>query len=299
MLLSSAVSTEQFLGSEAIASYATAKAVILPIPYEATTTYRKGCETGPAAVITASQQLEAYDEELQRETCLEVGIYTHEAIADTRQQPQLSAEEMLEITTATVSRLIADHKFVVAVGGEHAITTGVVRAYQQAFSEPFTVVQIDAHGDMRFEYEGSQHNHACVMRRVLEMGLPTLPVAIRAICREEAELIAQKQIPVLWDRDIASDPDWIEKAIAQITTEKVFLTIDVDGIDPALIPGVGTPEPGGLSWHQTLRFLRRLFQTHQVIGCDVMELAPISDSVVSEFTTAKLIYKLIGYQFTA
>ncbi|NCS77850.1 MAG: agmatinase family protein [Microcystis aeruginosa K13-07] len=265
MLLSCATGSEQFLGSEAIATYATAKAVILPIPYEATTTYRKGCETGPVAVITASQQLEAYDEELKRETCLEVGIYTHEAIADTRQQPQLSAEEMLAVTTATVSRLIADDKFVVAVGGEHAITTGVVQAYQQALSEPFTVVQIDAHGDMRFEYEGSHHNHACVMRRVLEMGLPTLPV----------------------------------KAIAKITTEKVFLTIDVDGIDPALIPGVGTPEPGGLSWHQTLGFLRRLFQTHQVIGCDVMELAPISDSVVSEFTTAKLIYKLIGYQFTA
>ncbi|MBD2624671.1 agmatinase, partial [Microcystis flos-aquae FACHB-1344] len=165
--------------------------------------------------------------------------------------------------------------------------------------EPFTVVQIDAHGDMRFEYEGSHHNHACVMRRVLEMGLPTLPVGIRAICREEAELIAKQQIPVIWDRDIAGDPNWIEKAIAKITTEKVFLTIDVDGIDPALIPGVGTPEPGGLSWHQTLGFLRRLFQTHQVIGCDVMELAPISDSVVSEFTTAKLIYKLIGYQFIA
>ncbi|NCQ80435.1 MAG: agmatinase [Microcystis aeruginosa W13-15] len=286
MLLSCATGSEQFLGSEAIASYATAKAVILPIPYEATTTYRKGCETGPAAVITASQQLEAYDEELKRETCLEVGIYTHEAIADTRQQPQLSAEEMLAVTTATVSR-------------EHAITTGVVQAYQQALSEPFTVVQIDAHGDMRFEYEGSHHNHACVMRRVLEMGLPTLPVGIRAICREEAELIAKQQIPVVWDRDIAGDPDWIEKAIAKITTEKVFLTIDVDGIDPALIPGVGTPEPGGLSWHQTLGFLRRLFQTHQVIGCDVMELAPISDSVVSEFTTAKLIYKLIGYQFIA
>ncbi|MCZ8055966.1 MAG: agmatinase [Microcystis sp.] len=299
MLLSCATGSEQFLGSEAIASYATAKAVILPIPYEATTTYRKGCETGPAAVITASQQLEAYDEELKRETCLEVGIYTHDAIADTRQQPQLSAEEMLAVTTATVSRLIADDKFVVAVGGEHAITTGVVQAYRQALSEPFTVVQIDAHGDMRFEYEGSLHNHACVMRRVLEMGLPTLPVGIRAICREEAELIAKQQIPVIWDRDIAGDPNWIEKAIAKITTEKVFLTIDVDGIDPALIPGVGTPEPGGLSWHQTLNFLRRLFQTHQVIGCDVMELAPISDSVVSEFTTAKLIYKLIGYQFTA
>ncbi|CCI33643.1 Agmatinase 1 (fragment) [Microcystis sp. T1-4] len=138
MLLSCATGSEQFLGSEAIASYATAKAVILPIPYEATTTYRKGCETGPAAVITASQQLEAYDEELKRETCLEVGIYTHDAIADTRQQPQLSAEEMLAVTTATVSRLIADDKFVVAVGGEHAITTGVVQAYRQALSEPFT-----------------------------------------------------------------------------------------------------------------------------------------------------------------
>jgi agmatinase len=207
MLLSGATGSEQFLGSEAIATYATAKAVILPIPYEATTTYRKGCETGPAAVITASQQLEAYDEELKRETCLEVGIYTHDAIADTRQQPQLSAEEMLAVTTATVSRLIADDKFVVAVGGEHAITTGVVQAYRQALSDPFTVVQIDAHGDMRFEYEGSHHNHACVMRRVLEMGLPTLPVGIRAICREEAELIAKQQIPVIWDRDIARDAE--------------------------------------------------------------------------------------------
>jgi agmatinase len=297
MLLQSPSTVEQFLGSEAIASYETAKAVILPIPYEATTTYRKGCERGPDAVIEASQQLEAYDEELQRETCLAVGIYTHEAIADTRRYPDLSAEEMLQVTTKTVSRLIADGKFVVAIGGEHAITTGVVRAYQQTEKDPFTVVQIDAHGDMRFEYEGSLHNHACVMRRVLEMGLPTLPVGIRAICQEEAELIRDKQIPVIWGREIDGDRDWIEKAIACIPTKKVFITIDVDGIDPALIPGVGTPEPGGLSWYDTLRFLRRLFQTRQVIGCDVMELAPIADSVVSEFTTAKLIYKIIGYRF--
>jgi agmatinase len=297
MLVQSSPLVQQFLGSEAIATYDTAQAVILPIPYEATTTYRKGCETGPDAAIDASQQLEAYDEELQRETCIEVGIYTHEAIADTRKSPAPSAEEMLEITTATVSRLIADGKFVVAIGGEHAITTGVVQAYLQAESEPFTVVQIDAHGDMRFEYEGSRHNHACVMRRVLEMGLPTLPVGIRAICREEAELIREKGIPVFWDREIEADPHWIEKAIASIPTPKVFITIDVDGIDPALIPGVGTPEPGGLRWNETLRFLRRVFQTREVIGCDVMELAPIADSVVSEFTTAKLIYKLIGYRF--
>jgi agmatinase len=299
MLLQSSPTVRQFLGSEAIASYETANAVILPIPYEATTTYRKGCETGPDAVIDASQQLEAYDEELGRETCVEVGIYTHEAIADTRERPDLSAEEMLDITTETVSRFIADGKFVVAIGGEHAITTGVVRAYVRAYNEPFTVVQIDAHGDLRFEYEGSLHNHACVMRRVLEMGLPTLPVGIRAICKEEAELIREKGIPVFWDREIDTDPDWIERAIAAIPTSKVFITIDVDGIDPAFIPGVGTPEPGGLRWNETLRFLRLVFQTREVIGCDVMELAPIVDSVVSEFTTAKLIYKLIGYRFGA
>ncbi|ACK71108.1 agmatinase [Gloeothece citriformis PCC 7424] len=294
MLLDSTPAVQQFLGSEQITPYSSAKVVILPIPYEATTTYRKGCENGPGAVLEASQQLEAYDEELEQETCIDVGIYTHSPIADTRYQ-FFSAEEMLHLTKETVSHLINDNKFVVAVGGEHAITTGVVQAYLETLKEPFTVIQIDAHGDMRSSFEGSIHNHACVMRRVLEMGLPTLPVGIRSICSEEAQLIKEKQIPVIWGRDIATGPDWIETAIARIPTEKVFITIDVDGIDPALIPGVGTPEPGGMGWYETLNFLKRVCQTHQVIGCDVMELAPVADSVVSEFTTAKLIYKLIGY----
>ena len=295
MLLDSLPTVKQFLGSEAIASYENAQTVILPIPYEATTTYRKGCEHGPDAVLEASDQLEAYDEELGQETCHEVGIYTSDYVADTRSNPDLTAEEMLRETTETVTQFIKDQKFVVGIGGEHAITTGIVRAYQQAINETFTVVQIDAHGDMRHEFEGSLHNHACVMRRVLEMGLPTLPVGIRAICKEEAELIKAQEIPVIWAREMAFDPDWIEKAINQIKTPKVFITIDVDGIDPSLIPGVGTPEPGGMGWHETLRFLRRVFETHDVIGCDVMELAPVVDSVVSEFSTAKLIYKLIGY----
>jgi agmatinase len=296
MLLESTSTTRQFLGLEATSTYEAAKVVILPIPYEATTTFRKGCEKGPDALIAASDQLEAYDEELKRETCVDVGIYTHSAIADTRQNPNLSADEMLNATTEVVSRFIADNKFVIALGGEHAITTGIVRAYQQALNEPFTVIQIDAHGDMRHEYEGSLHNHACVMRRVLEMGLPTLPVGIRSICKEEALLIEKQQIPVVWARDIANNTDWSETAIAKITTPKVFITIDVDGIDPTLIPGVGTPEPGGIDWYSIVKFMRRIFETHQVIGCDVMELAPVVDSVVSEFTSAKLVYKLIGYQ---
>lgn len=289
--------TAPFLGTDVAANaYEQAKVVILPIPYEATTTYRRGCENGPDAILEASQQVEYYDEELDKETCAEVGIYTAKAIADTRNSA-ITAEEMLQVTRETVFKLIKDNKFAIALGGEHSITTGVVAAYRQAYpNETFTVVQIDAHGDLRHEYEGSIHNHACVMRRIVDMGLPTVQIGIRAICKEEADLIKEKNLTVFRARDIAKNTDWIEKAIASIPTEKVFLTIDLDGIDPTLIPGVGTPEPGGLTWYGLTVFLAQVFATHQVIGCDVMELAPIVDSVVSQFTAAKLVYKLIGYQ---
>ncbi len=287
-----------FLGSEIVPDYETAKVVILPIPYEATTSYRKGCQNGPSALLDASHQLECYDEELEREVCFDAGIFTHSPIADTRNST-VSAEEMLQLTQETIQTLVKQGKFVVAIGGEHSITAGVVDGYRQACSEPFTVVQIDAHGDLRHEYEETIHSHACVMRRIVNMGLPTVQVGIRAICQEEADLIKEKNLAVFMAHHMAFDPDWIEKAIASIPTEKVFLTIDVDGVDPSLIPGVGTPQPGGLTWYSTLRFLRRLFESRDVIGCDVMELAPIVDSVVSEFTVAKLTYKLIGYQALA
>ena len=286
---------KQFIGSEAQTTYQEAKAVILPIPFEKTTTYRQGCQYGAAAIVEASDQLEAYDIELEREICQEVGIYTVDAIASTIINPYLTSEEMIKETTNRVLELIADGKFVIALGGEHSITAGIVKAYQQALNESFTAIQIDAHGDMRHSYEGSIYNHACVMRRVLDLGLPTLPVGIRAICLEEAELIKAQQIPVIWAKDIDRDSNWIEKAIANITTEKVFITIDLDGLDPSLMPGVGTPEPGGLNWYELTKFLKAVFNNHQVIGCDVMELAPTADSVVSEFTAAKLVYKLIGY----
>ncbi|WP_413167238.1 agmatinase [Capilliphycus salinus ALCB114379] len=287
-----------FLGSEIVPDAETAQIAILPIPFEATTSYRKGCQKGPEALLDASHQLECYDDELDREVCFAVGIYTHPPIADTRSQA-VSSEEMLRVTQQTVYDLAKSGKFVIALGGEHSITAGVVAGYQQLSDEPFTVVQIDAHGDLRYEYEGTIHNHACVMRRVVEMGLPTVQVGIRSLCIEEAHLIKEKQLPVFWAREIATQPDWIEKAIAAIPTKRVFLTIDLDGIDPSSMPGVGTPEPGGLNWYGLLAFLRRLFTTHTVIGCDVMELAPVADCVVSEFTAAKLTYKLIGYHALA
>lgn len=287
--------TLPFLGNDVSAAYEAAKVVILPIPYEATTTYRQGCQQGPDAILEASQQVEYYDDELDREVW-PIGIFTHEPIADSRQSPDLSPEAMLATTEATVTQLIHDQKFVIALGGEHSITAGVVAAYRQVNpQEPFTVVQIDAHGDLRQEYQGSVHNHACVMRRILDMGLPTLQIGIRSYCQEEADLIKARQLNVWRAQEIAQNPDWMEQALQSITTQRVFLTIDLDGIDPTSMPGVGTPEPGGLSWYGLLRFLRRLFADHEVIGCDVMELAPIAGSVVSEFTAAKLVYKLIGY----
>jgi agmatinase len=296
MLTQSSTSLVPFLGKEVAATYATAKVVILPIPYEATTTYRRGCENGPDAILDASQQVEYYDEEFDREFW-PVGIYTHGAIADTRNQHPVSSEDMLAETRTTVERLIQDNKFVIGLGGEHSITTGLVEAYRrQNPGEAFTVVQIDAHGDLRHEYEGSIHNHACIMRRVVDMGLPTVQIGIRSICKEEADLIKEKSLTVFRAREIVMQPDWIDRAIASIPTTKVFLTIDLDGIDPTLIPGVGTPEPGGLHWYALNTFLRRVFENHTVLGCDVMELAPVKDSVVSEFTAAKLAYKLIAYQ---
>lgn len=298
MLTQISVSELPFLGPDVTASYEAARVVILPIPYEATTTYRRGCENGPAAILDASQQVEYYDEELDEEFWA-IGINTQPAIADTRNDLKVSSEEMLQVTQQTVARLIADGKFVIALGGEHSITTGLVEAYRQANSEPFTVVQIDAHGDLRHEYEGSIHNHACVMRRIVDMGLPTVQIGIRSICREEADLIKSKNLAVFRAREIASQPDWMERAWAAIPTQRVFLTIDLDGIDPTLIPGVGTPEPGGLNWYALMTFLRQIFANHDVLGADVMELAPIADSVVSEFTAAKLVYKLIGYQAQA
>ncbi|MBD2104219.1 agmatinase [Leptolyngbya sp. FACHB-261] len=284
-----------FLGSDVAAAYEQAQVVILPIPYEATTTYRKGCAQGPASLLVASQQVEYYDEELEREVW-PVGIYTHAAVGG----DVPNAETMLQQVREAVKGCADDGKFVIGIGGEHSITSAIVEAYVQSNpSEPFTVVQIDAHGDLRHEYEGSIHNHACVMRRIVDMGLPTLQIGIRSICQEEADLIRTQNLAVFRARELAKSANWIDEALAAIPTRKVFITIDVDGLDPALMPGVGTPEPGGLGWYETLTFLRRLFEGHEVIGADVMELAPLGDSVVSEFTCAKLVYKLIGYHTLA
>lgn len=283
-----------FMAHEGGGAGATAPLRVLPVPYEATTTYRPGCRGGPEALLAASDELEAYDLELEREVSWELGIHTCAPVADTRATAMAPADAMPAIREAG-AQLAATVAFGVTVGGEHSVTAGLLQGYRQYWREPFTVVQIDAHADLRDRYEGSPHNHACVMRRVQELGLPILPVGIRSLCREEAQRIARQQLPVVWARDAAAGTGWIERALASIETERVFITIDLDGLDPGLMPGVGTPEPGGLAWYPLLHFLRRTFERHTVIGSDIMELAPVADSVVSQFSAAKLAYKLLGY----
>jgi len=281
---------------EEVPEYDRADVVIVPVPYEATTTYRQGCQNGPEALLTASRQVEYFDSELWLQPCDRVGIYTCDPVCDTRKNPHLSGEEMVSQVAAVTSKIVADGKFAIAIGGEHSITEGVVKGFSLANpNERFTVVQIDAHGDLRYEYEGSIYNHACVMRRIVDMGLPTVQIGIRSICQEESDFIKERNLKIVWDRDIATRSNWIETTLAAIPTDRVFITIDLDGINPGIMPGVGTPEPGGLGWYDLLAFLRRLCETHTVIGGDVMELAPVADSVVSEFTAAKLVYKLIAY----
>jgi len=296
MLYTASTSTmPTFLGDEVSKPFEAAQVVILPIPFEATTTYRKGCVAGPEAILTASHQVEYYDDEWEQEFW-PLGLYTHSSVADSRRGGPMPEAMVAEVKRATLP-LLAAGKFVIALGGEHSITAGLVAAYQEASLEPFTVVQIDAHSDLRQTYEGSIYNHACVMRRVLDMGIPTVHIGIRSLCQEEATLIRDRQLPVFWARHLAAQaPEtWIPPVLAAINTSRVFLTIDLDGLDPSAMPGVGTPEPGGLGWYALLEFLRRLFETKDVLGADVMELAPLQDSVVSQFTAAKLVYKLVGY----
>jgi agmatinase len=270
----------------------TSKVVILPIPYEKTTTYIKGTSKGPEAILKASYQVELYDEELQVEP-FHIGIYTSEPLCNDQPEP----EEMVERVRKEVVKLVRQGKYVIGLGGEHSISIGIARAFADVFGT-FTTVQIDAHTDLREEYEGSKYNHACIMKRILEVS-PGVHIGIRSMCLEEAELVKERNIPVISAREIYSNSHWMDKALSHIKTDRVFLTIDADGFDPSVIPGVGTPEPGGLLWYPALVFLRKLFKAKDVIGFDITELCPLENHILSDFTCAKLVYKLIGYKYSA
>lgn len=263
--------------------------VILPLPYEATTSYGKGTKFGPGAIIQASRNMELYDEELGFEPC-EAGIHTTEDLLF----PDASPDAMVGIVGDAVSHYLSRGKFVVSLGGEHSLSYPAFLAHLNLHGR-LGIVQIDAHADLRDTYEGTPYNHACVMRRIVPVSAGTAQVGIRSLSQEEANFLKESGTwPVLWARDCQDGDAWMNRALEALP-EKVYLTVDVDGFDPSLVPCTGTPEPGGLQWYPVLRFLKRLCEECTVVGMDVMELAPDRVHFGAEFLTARLVYKVLGY----
>ena len=272
--------------------YATSRAVIFPVPLERTTSYEHGTRNGPAAILAASRNMELYDEELELEPYKEIGIHTLPAI-DTSDG---TLEEVItEIFTAQLG-LLEDDKFTVALGGEHSLTPPLVSATAKKFKD-LSVLQIDAHADLRDEYHGNPASHACAMRRVVEV-CPAVQVGIRSLSVEEAQAIPHLHTSVYWAKDIARAPmkSWIAKVLADLTPN-VYLTIDLDGFDPAFVPATGTPEPGGLDWMQVTSLIRAVADHKKIVGMDVVELLPQPGDHASDFLAAKLVYKCLGYIF--
>lgn len=281
--------THVFLGlKEAQAAYPDAAAVVVPVPYERTVSYGAGTARGPAAILDASGYVELYDEVLGEEPWRK-GIHTAPEVPS-----EADAEVFLAGLEDRAAKLFADGKFPVFLGGEHSLTSGPVRAARRAF-EDLSVLQLDAHADLREEYLGSRWSHASVMRRVHELGVPVVPVGIRAVSPEEVEFIRSHDLPVFWSHRIAHGDEWMETALTALS-ETVYLTFDVDFFDPAVIPATGTPEPGGGFWHETMRFLAHVFQEKRVVGMDVVELAPIEGLHAPNFVVARLVYRAIGYR---
>jgi agmatinase len=271
---------------------ATAKACVIPFPYEATTSYRGGTKDGPAAILTASAQVELYDDELDWSP-YEVGIATTAPVWPSREDYLAPMKQLEGVVDAALERGL----FPIVLGGEHAITVGSVRAALKRWPD-LAVLQIDAHADLREAYDDTPHSHASAMARLVDLGVPLVQVGVRNISAEEMAWWREKKpSTIFWARDYCRGRHGVAEVLEALGNRPVFLTIDLDGLDPAVMPGVGTPEPGGLGWYETLDLLRALFRDRDVVGCDVVELAPIAGENVSEFAAAKLVYKIIGYKF--
>lgn len=289
-----ATAQPNFLGLQdsSLYSYEKSKVVIQQLPYEHTSSYLSGSAKGPEAIIKASEFVECYDEETEREIVNKVGIATLPAVDFTGKVN----EDAVNLIEAETSSLLKDNKFVISLGAEHTVTYGIVKAFSRKYSN-LTVLQIDAHSDLRSTYHDNKYSHACVMARIHEMGLTICQAGIRAQCKEEAELIkSADNIHTFYAHQIRKNPLWIEELIFPMSNN-VYITIDADGFDPSVIPAVGTAEPNGLFWTETTELLKAVCRERNVVGFDIVECAPQQGSIISEYTLAKLAYKLIGYRF--
>ena len=278
---------------EATAEHARAAVLLLPIPFEATVSYGHGTVDGPAAIIDASQQVELYDREFDSEPALAYGVHTLPALT----LPAAPAAAV-DAIAAAVAEAASSGKLVVGLGGEHTISVGFGRGLLQALGGPITIVQLDAHCDLRDSYEDSPYSHACIARRLLEEdGIEqVLQLGIRSLCPEEIGFARANPDRVrIWFSEDVHAGGWQAELIQRLQGRRVYLTIDVDGLDPSIVPATGTPEPDGLTWNEALMILRTVTQHATVIGLDCVELAPAENLHMANFAVAKLLYKTISY----
>jgi agmatinase len=263
--------------------------VILPVPVDRTTSYVGGTRNGPREILQASSHMELWDEE--------VGVDIHRHGIFTLPEMELPFGELaplMDEIQRVASEIVGRDKFLVTLGGEHSITPPLVAA-AAARHRGLSVLQIDAHADLRDAYMGTKHNHACAIRRTLEVA-PVTQVGIRSMSTEEAEAVSQLRTKIFYDVSMRRDPRWID-AVVDTLGDSVYITIDVDGMDPAIMPATGTPEPGGLSWYEMLALLRATIERRTVVACDVVELSPLPGVMAPNFLCAKLVYKILTYRF--
>ncbi len=264
-----------------------ARAALIPVPLEATVSYGKGTSLGPAAILLASAQVELYDELLDQEP------YTRGILTRPRVGVQGSVEEVLERVEAAVAAELEAGRLPALIGGEHTVTLGALRALVRKRGPDFTVLVLDAHLDLRERFDGTPYSHACVMRRALELGLEVRHLGSRSCSAEEMELVRRRGLRPTWARTVHQDPAWLEAALEGLEGP-VYLSLDLDGLDPAVIPATGTPEPGGLTWNQVSDWLVAACRGRQVVGLDIVELAPLPGQALSDFTAARLLYRALG-----
>jgi agmatinase len=277
-----------FLGlGEEFTALDRARVALLPVPFEATTSYMGGARRGPEAILQASRHVELYDHELDAEP-YRVGIHTHPMVELTAAGPEAALAEL----RGRYAEVCAGGQFVVMLGGEHTITQVPALYWSDRLRDRLGILQFDAHADLRDSFHGTRWSHACVMRRVVERVKP-VGVGIRAIDLEEKRLIDELGLTMIYGEELGA-PDWMERVMASLP-ENVYISFDVDFFDPSLVPATGTPEPGGGTWEQAMTLLRRVFAEKKVVAADVVELAPLPGIVAPDFLVAKLVYKMIGY----
>ena len=279
---------------EEFSNYKNSKIVMLPVPYEQTTSYGKGTAKGPKAILNASHYVEFFDEEMNRELCFEKGngicsLYPVE-IKDKK------GKKALDIIYENVKQHIDNKKFVVTLGGEHSISTAPIKAHYDSYKN-LSILHFDAHSDLREEYEGSKYSHASFAARVAEFTKDITQVGIRAQCKAEYDFIKKNNIKTFYAFEIRNGKygfDYINR-ITDSLKENVYITFDLDYFDPSIMPSTGTPEPNGFFWDETMKLLKQLGEKKNVVGFDVVELSPRKDFPFPDFMTAKLIYKMLNY----